>query len=107
VRPAADLPLVVAAIFRFLTPAAERDEVLFDLGAEYRHRRTTEGAAAARWWVWRQALRSAPSLLRRSWWRGVTGFEPHRSLANRTHWPTIRHLCAGPAVPIMSSFETP
>jgi hypothetical protein len=73
---------VAAAVFRALIPAAEREEVLADLAAEYRHRLRTEGAASARLWVWRQALGSAPALLRRSWWRGMTGFEPQ---ANRLH----------------------
>jgi putative ABC transport system permease protein len=71
---------VVAAVFRSLTPTAERDEVLSDLAAEYLNRLTADGAASARLWVWRQALGSAPALLRRSWWRGMTGFEPQ---ANR------------------------
>jgi predicted permease len=79
-QPGANLPRVVAAVFRCLTPAAERDEVLSDLDAEYQRRLTTDGPAAARLWVLRQALGSAPALLRRSWWRGRTGFEPQ---ANR------------------------
>jgi putative ABC transport system permease protein len=70
----------VAAIFRTLIPIAERDEVLADVRAEYEQRVMTHGPAAARRWVWRQALRSVPALLRRSWWRGMTGFEPR---ANR------------------------
>jgi predicted permease len=76
------LPRLVAAIFRALIPFAERDEVLEDLRTEYEHRRTKAGAAAARRWAWRQAIRSVPVLLRRSWWRGMTGFEPR---ANRLH----------------------
>jgi putative ABC transport system permease protein len=63
-----------------LIPIAERDEVLADVRAEYEHRVRTHGSAAARRWAWRQALRSVPALLRRSWWRGMTGFEPR---ANR------------------------
>lgn len=73
------LPRFVAAVFRTLTPIAERDEVLADLRAEYQRRVTTRGATAARRWVWGQALRSIPALLRRSWWRGMTGFEPQAS----------------------------
>jgi putative ABC transport system permease protein len=79
-RRATGLPRLVAAIFRTLIPIAERDEVLADLRAEYEQRVLTHGPAAARRWVWRQALGSVPALLRRSWWRGTTGFEPQ---ANR------------------------
>ena len=74
------LPWLAAAIFRTLTPIAERDELLADVRAEYQRRLTTLGVRAARRWVWRQALGSVPALLRRSWWRGMTGFEPR---ANR------------------------
>jgi putative ABC transport system permease protein len=81
-RPGAELPGVVAAVFRRLIPVAERDEVLADLAAEYRQRVGIRGPLAARRWAWGQALRSAPALLRRSWWRGMTGFEPQ---ANRLH----------------------
>jgi putative ABC transport system permease protein len=71
---------MVAAMFRALTPVAEREEVLDDLQTEYERRLASRGPAAARRWIWRQALGSAPALLRRSWWRGMTGFEPR---ANR------------------------
>jgi hypothetical protein len=73
-------PRLVAAIDRTLIPIAERDEVLADVRAEYEQRVTAHGLAAARRWVWQEALRSVPALLRRSWWRGTTGFEPR---ANR------------------------
>jgi putative ABC transport system permease protein len=69
------LPLVVSLLGALL-PAAEREEVLSDLREEYAHRRGTHGRAAAAAWLWRQVLGSAPALLRRSWWRGWTGFEP-------------------------------
>src|SRR5262245_49441553 len=69
-------PVVAGAIIRYLTPMAERDEVLGDLQSEYDERAIRYGRAAARRWAWRQALGSAPSLLRRTWWRGMTGFEP-------------------------------
>ncbi len=65
-----------ATLLRVLLPAAERDEVLGDLGDEYAHRRGTRGRFAAAVWLWRQVLGSTPALLRRSWWRGWTGFEP-------------------------------
>lgn len=69
-----------ATIFRALLPAAERDEVLNDLAAEHTERAATEGPIAARLWLWRQLFGSLPSLIRRTWWRGMTGFEPR---ANR------------------------
>ena len=50
--------------------------MLGDLRDEYAHRRGTRGRLAAALWLWRQVLGSAPALLRRSWWRGWTGFEP-------------------------------
>jgi predicted permease len=74
------LPIVVAALFRALIPIAERDELLADLQAEYAWRAGKYGRAAARRWAWRQAIGSLPFLVRRGWWRGMTGFEPH---ANR------------------------
>ena len=80
-RPAPPrLPPPVAAIFRTLVPLAERDEVVADLQAEYAQRVRAEGRGAARRWAWRQAAGSLPALLRRGWWRGMTGFEPR---ANR------------------------
>ncbi len=79
-EPAPRLPAVVAMVFRALLPIAERDEVLADLRAEYLSRAATHGLVAARRWAWAQALGSLASLLRRGWWRGMTGFEPR---ANR------------------------
>jgi predicted permease len=73
------LPRPIATIFRALIPIAERDEVLADLDAEYQRRRSSAGEPAARLWVWGQALRSVPALLRRGWWRATTGFEPASS----------------------------
>jgi predicted permease len=63
-----------------MLPTAERDEVLADLQTEYAARAGRDGRSAARRWVWQQAIRSAPALARRTWWRGMTGFEPR---ANR------------------------
>jgi putative ABC transport system permease protein len=74
------LPFLVSGLFRLLIPLAERDEVLTDLQAEYTRRIDACGTRAARNWVWRQALGSTPALIRRTWWRGMTGFEPQ---ANR------------------------
>jgi predicted permease len=73
------LPALVEWLFRALIPLAERDEVLADLRAEYLSRTATSGRAAAWRWAWSQALRSTPALLRRVWWRGMTGFEPRAS----------------------------
>jgi putative ABC transport system permease protein len=73
-------PLRLAAtLLRALLPIAERDEVLGDLQEEYARRRAARGRALAAIWLWRQVLGSAPALLRRSWWRGWTGFEPAAS----------------------------
>ena len=74
------LPVAVAVIFRLLLPIAERDEVLSELSAEFADRVRRDGNTAARRWALRQALGSVPALLRRGWWRGMTGFEPQ---ANR------------------------
>jgi putative ABC transport system permease protein len=74
------LPAPVAAIFRLLLPIAERDEVLADLQDEFASRAASTGRGPASRWAWRQAIGSLPALLRRSWWRGKTGFEPR---ANR------------------------
>ena len=59
-----------------MLPLAERDEVLDDLAAEYAERARRGGEAGARRWLWGQVIRSAPALVRRSWWRGMSGFEP-------------------------------
>ncbi|HEX2187295.1 MAG TPA: ADOP family duplicated permease [Longimicrobiaceae bacterium] len=74
------LPAVPAALLRHSLPHAERAEVLADLADEYRERSARRGRPGARLWLWGQALASLPALLRRSWWRGWTGFEPR---ANR------------------------
>ncbi|HEX5581788.1 MAG TPA: ABC transporter permease, partial [Gemmatimonadaceae bacterium] len=74
------LPRLATALVGTLLPRAEREEVLADLGEEYGARVESDGALAARRWLWRQVFGSLPALLRRSWWRGWTGFEPR---ANR------------------------
>lgn len=80
--PAADrrLPRLPSALLRRILPYAEREEVLADLADEFVERASGHGRTAARLWLWRQVLTSLPALLRRSWWRGWTGFEPR---ANR------------------------
>ena len=81
-RPRASLPGIPAALFRALVPSAERDEVLDDLAAEHAARGRRDGSIAARAWLYRQLIGSLPALVRRSWWRGWTGFEP---ASNRMH----------------------
>ena len=79
-KPAAGPPTAILVLFRALVPVADRDEVIADLRAEYAQRAAVDGTRAARLWAWKQALGSLPALLRRGWWRGMTGFEPR---ANR------------------------
>ncbi len=67
-------------MFAALVPVAECDELLADLEAEFLLRARADGLWVARRWAWLQALGSVPALLRRGWWRGMTGFEPQ---ANR------------------------
>ena len=74
------LPFPVRVIFTRLLPVAERHEVLADFQAEFDRRVTRHGMSAARRWAHRQAFGSIPWLVRRTWWRGMTGFEPR---ANR------------------------
>jgi predicted permease len=81
-RPPAPPPRLALALLRALLPSAERAEVLADLTTEYEARETPNGRATARRWFWRQALGSAPALIRWGWWRGWTGFEPQ---ANAYH----------------------
>ena len=69
-------PRLPTALLHALLPANEREEVLAELGDEYAERASANGIAAARRWMWVQALRSAPSLVSWSWWRGWTGFQP-------------------------------
>jgi predicted permease len=60
-------------------PYAERDEVIAELSAEFVDREAREGRPGARAWLWRQVLGSVPSLARRMFSRGWTGFEPASS----------------------------
>src|SRR4051812_402298 len=76
----APLTRVLLGLVRALLPYAERDEVIDDLTAEHAHRAATRGRVGARLWLWRQLVGSMPALVRRSWWRAWTGFEPR---ANR------------------------
>ncbi len=76
------LPSIAAAVVRALTPRAEREEVLSELTVEFRERVACDGSASARLWIWRQCAQSVPHLVRRSVWRGTTGFEPQSSRMN-------------------------
>ena len=83
IAPAHDAPPVTRALPRVpgtllgaLLPRAERDELLAELAAEFGERAAAGGERGARRWLWHQALRSAPALLRWTWWRGRTGFTP-------------------------------
>jgi predicted permease len=62
-----------------LLPHAEREEVLADLASEHARRQQRAGVTRASLWLAQQALGSLPTLLRRSVWRGATGFEPPSS----------------------------
>ena len=63
--------------------------MLADLAAEFAERSERDGTAAARQWVWRQALHSAPALLTWGWWRTWTGFESPAN-AYRPGGPMLR-----------------
>jgi len=69
------LPGFPAFLLRRLLPRAEREEILADLEAEFADRCARDGHAAARRWVWRQALASSRALLGWTWRRGWTGYE--------------------------------
>ena len=74
------LPRVTRWLLGALLPTAERMEVMEELAAELAERRTRYGVVRARLWLSGQLIRSLPELVRRSWWRGMSGFEPE---ANR------------------------
>jgi len=82
-------------LLRALLPLAERDEVAADLEAEYLERCDIDGQRAARRWLWSQLGRSIPALLRRSWWRGATGFDPRANAMNPGGPPMERLLLEG------------
>ncbi|MEO7997076.1 MAG: ADOP family duplicated permease [Gemmatimonadaceae bacterium] len=69
-------PSIPLLLLSRLVPRAEREEVLADVQSEYATRLETDGRRSANQWLWQQALGSAPSLMRWSWWRGINGFEP-------------------------------
>ncbi len=73
------VPRLPQALLRAWLPYAERDEVLGELREEFAARQEQEGRQAARAWLWRQVLGSVPPLVRRTFSRGWTGFEPASS----------------------------
>jgi predicted permease len=83
-------PRIPLAIIAALLPEAERGEVVRDLTNEFVKRSDEHGAAHAKRWLREQAIRSSFALLRWTWWRSITGFEP-RSSAFRPRRP-IMHL---------------
>ena len=69
-------------LLRVLLPPAERDEILADLESEYRERRARNGRLASARWLWLQILGSGPALVRRTWWRGNSGFDSSSNSMN-------------------------
>ena len=69
-------------LLRVLLPPAERDEILADLESEYRARRARNGRLASGRWLWLQILGSGPALVRRTWWRGNSGFDSSSNSMN-------------------------
>jgi putative ABC transport system permease protein len=73
------LPPTAAWLINQLVPLAERDELLLDLASEWAECRRKRGELPAFVWLWAQLLWSLPALIRRTVWRGWTGFEPASS----------------------------
>ena len=78
-HPGPKLPHGVRTLLGALLHSTEGDEVLADLGTEYAARQR-DGVWRARVWLAKQVVGSLPALVKRSWFRGTTGFE---SEANR------------------------
>jgi putative ABC transport system permease protein len=74
-RSQPELPRLARALLQLVLHPAERAEVLADVAEEFAARRSRDGGARARAWLWGQVWHSAPALLQRSWFRGRTGFE--------------------------------
>ena len=85
------MPRLPLALLRLFLPRPERDEILTDLAAEYAERARVVGRQSADRWLWRQAMQSAPSLLRWLSWRDRTGYEP-RANAFRPGVPMLATL---------------
>ncbi|HJQ20093.1 MAG TPA: ADOP family duplicated permease [Gemmatimonadaceae bacterium] len=88
---ASRFPSLPHALLRTLLPRAERDELIAELHAEYVERVIMHGRRDARFWAWRQALHSTLPLLRWTWWRGWSGFEP-RANAYRPGGHVLKNL---------------
>ena len=58
-------PRLARALVRGLTAADDRAFLIADLEEEFDHIVSTDGAAAARTWYWKQVIFSAPPLVRR------------------------------------------
>ena len=84
-------PRLPLAILARLVPRADRDEIVAGLTADFVAHAARHGRPAAIGWLWSEVRRSLPSLLRWTWWRGHTGFEP-RSSAFRPRGPIVRTL---------------
>jgi len=105
------LPL---SILRLTLPRAERDEIVADVSAEHDAIRVREGPAAARRWLWGQALRSLPGLVTLTWRRASTGFEPRANAFSpggnlMQHWIAdaryaARRLRTRPAYTLLAVF---
>ncbi|MFL5357328.1 ADOP family duplicated permease [Archangium sp.] len=74
-----EVPRLPLALLRAWLPYAEREEVMAELSAEFADREAREGRRDACAWLWRQVLGSVPPLVRRTFSRGWTGFEPASS----------------------------
>jgi predicted permease len=83
-------PRLPLAIIARLIPRGERAEAIADLRAEFDQRARDDGASSGRAWLWRQAVRSAPAMMRWTWWRARTGYEP-RSSAFRPRGPIVKN----------------
>ena len=73
------LPRAAGLLLRSLLPRAERAETIDEMAREHARRAANGGHLGAGLWLWRQVLGSLPHLLRRTLWRGRTGFEPESS----------------------------
>lgn len=65
--------LAERALERLIVDDRVRDDVLGDLAEDFTAVAVTEGPGAARRWYWRQAARTAPSLVRAAIPRGLDG----------------------------------
>ncbi len=75
-------PRLASKLLASLLPLAERVEVLDALAEEFRERAIARGSLTARLWYWSQVFGSVPALVRRTVWRGTTGFEPNANTAH-------------------------